>query len=256
MQLTQNMGERQAGPTAPHRGWVLALTSVAFFMVALDALVVITALPAIRDGLGGSLSSLEWTVNAYTLTFAAGIITAAALGDRAGRRRMYIAGLLLFTAASAACAVAPSAGTLIAARAGQGLGAAIVTPLSLTILTGAFPAHRRGAIVGIWGGLGGLAVACGPLVGGAVVQGLSWHWIFWVNVPIGLAAAGLSWFRLPESRGPATRLDLPAVVLITAAAVAIAWALVRAADVGWGSAQIVGALLAGAGLIAGFIAWE
>jgi EmrB/QacA subfamily drug resistance transporter len=256
MQLTQIMGDRQAGPTAPHRGWVLALTSVAFFMVALDALVVITALPAIRDGLGGSLSSLEWTVNAYTLTFAAGIITAAALGDRLGRRRMYIAGLLLFTAASAACAVAPSAGTLIAARAVQGLGAAIVTPLSLTILTGAFPANRRGAIVGIWGGLGGLAVACGPLVGGAVVQGLSWHWIFWVNVPIGLAAAGLSWFRLPESRGPATRLDLPAVVLITAAAVGIAWALVRAADVGWGSAQIVGALLAGAALIAGFIAWE
>jgi EmrB/QacA subfamily drug resistance transporter len=256
MQLTQIMGDRQAGPTAAHRGWALALTSVAFFMVALDALVVITALPAIRNGLGGSLSSLEWTVNAYTLTFAAGIITAAALGDRLGRRRVYIAGLLVFTAASAACAMAPSVGTLIAARAVQGLGAAIVTPLSLTILTGAFPAHRRGAIVGIWGGLGGLAVACGPLVGGAVVQGLSWHWIFWVNVPIGLAAAGLSWFRLPESRGPATRLDLPAVVLITAAAVAIAWALVRAADVGWGSAQIVGALLAGAALIAGFIAWE
>jgi EmrB/QacA subfamily drug resistance transporter len=256
MQLTQITGDRQVGTTAAHRGWALALTSVAFFMVALDALVVITALPAIRNDFGGSLSSLEWTVNAYTLTFAAGIITAAALGDRLGRRRMYIAGLLLFTAASAACAVAPSVGTLIAARAVQGLGAAIVTPLSLTILTGAFPAHRRGAIVGIWGGLGGLAVACGPLVGGAVVQGLSWHWIFWVNVPIGLAAAGLSWFRLPESRGPATRLDLPAVVLITAAAVAIAWALVRAADVGWGSAQIVGALLIGAALLAAFVGWE
>ena len=170
-------------------GGALALTSAAFFMTALDALVVITALPAIDAGLGGSVSTLEWTVNAYTLTLAAGIITAAALGDRFGRRRMYVAGLLLFTAASAACALAPSAGLLIGARAIQGPGAALITPLSLTILASAFPAERRGAIVGIMGAIGGLAIAGGPLVGGAVVQGLDWHWIFWLNVPIGLAAA-------------------------------------------------------------------
>jgi len=193
--------------------WALALTSVAFFMVVLDSLVVITALPAIHRELRAGLSTLEWTVNAYNLTAAAGIVTAAALGDRLGRRRVFAAGLLLFAAASAACALAPSVGFLVAARAVQGVGAALVIPLSLTILTTAFPAERRGAIVGIWGGLGGLAVAGGPLVGGAVTQGLDWHWIFWINVPIGLAAAALAVWRLPESRGPATRLDLPAVAL-------------------------------------------
>ena len=237
-------------------GWALALTSVAFFMTALDALVVITALPAIHASIGGSVSTLEWTVNAYTLTLAAGIITAAALGDRLGRRRMYVAGLLLFTAASAACALAPDAGLLIAARAVQGLGAALITPLSLTILASAFPAERRGAVVGIWGAIGGLAIAGGPLIGGAVVQGLDWHWIFWINVPIGVAAAALSMSRLPESRGPAARLDLPGVALATTGAVALAWGLVRTADVGWGSSQVIGALVLAALLIAGFVAWE
>jgi len=237
-------------------GWALALTSVAFFMTALDALVVITALPAIHAGLGGSLSTLEWTVNAYTLTLAAGIITAAALGDRLGRRRMYVVGLLLFTAASAACALAPSAGLLIGARAIQGLGAALITPLSLTILAAAFPAERRATTVGIWGAIGGLAIAGGPLVGGAVVQGLDWHWIFWLNVPVGLAAAGLSLSRLPESRGPAARLDLPGVAMAAIGAVALAWGLVRTSDVGWGSPEVIGALVLAAVLIAGFVAWE
>src|SRR5919204_4240216 len=168
----------------PPRGWTLALTCVAGFMVALDALVVATALPAIQNDLGATLSTLGWTVNAYALTFGAGIITAAALGDRFGRRRTFAAGLGLFTAASAACALAPSAKSLVAARAIQGFGAAIVSPLSLTILATAFPAARRGTVVGIWGGVAGLAVASGPLVGGALTQGLSWHWVFWVNVPI------------------------------------------------------------------------
>jgi EmrB/QacA subfamily drug resistance transporter len=237
-------------------GWALALTSVAFFMTALDTLVVITALPKIHADLGGSVSALEWTVNAYTLTLAAGIITAAALGDRFGRRRMYIAGLLLFTAASAACALAPSAGLLIGARAVQGLGAALITPLSLTILASAFPAERRGAVVGIMGAIGGLAIAGGPLVGGAVVQGPGWHWIFWLNVPIGLAAAALAMSRLPESRGPAARIDLPGVALAAVGAVALTWGLVRATDAGWGSPQVIGALILAALLIAGFIAWE
>jgi EmrB/QacA subfamily drug resistance transporter len=236
--------------------WVLALTSVAFFMTALDALVVITALPAIHAGLGGSVSTLEWTVNAYTLTLAAGIITAAALGDRLGRRRMYVVGLLLFTVASAACALAPSAILLIGARAVQGLGAALITPLSLTILASSFPAERRATTVGIWGAIGGLAIAGGPLVGGAVVQGLDWHWIFWLNVPIGLAAAAASMSRLPESYGSAAKLDLRGVTLATGGAIALAWGLVRTADVGWGSPQVIAALVTAATLIAGFFTWE
>jgi len=235
----------------------LLLTSVAFFMVALDALVVITALPAIHAQIGGSLATLEWAVNAYGLAFAAGIITASALGDRLGRRRVYVAGLILFSAASAACALAPTAATLIAARAVQGIGAAVVTPLSLTILTSSFPAAKRGAVVGIWGGIAGLAVAGGPLVGGGIVQGLSsWHWIFWVNVPIGVAAAVASARLLPESHGPARRVDLPALPLIAGASLALTWGLVRAGGSGWGDAFTVILLAGGAALLAGFVLRE
>jgi EmrB/QacA subfamily drug resistance transporter len=234
----------------------LLLTSVAFFMVALDALVVITALPAIHAELGGSVATLEWTVNAYGLAFAAGIVTASALGDRLGRRRLYVTGLILFSAASAACALAPTAATLIAARAVQGVGAAIVTPLSLTILTSSFPAAKRGAVVGIWGGIAGLAVAGGPLVGGAVVQGLSWHWIFWVNVPIGIAAAIASARLLPESYGPARRLDLPALPLIAGASMALTWGLVRGGGSSWSDGFTVALLAGGAALLAGFVLRE
>ena len=246
-------------PSPIHRPrpiWTLALTAIAFFMVALDALVVVTALPAIQRDLHARLSTLEWTVNAFTLAFAAGIITAAALGDRLGRRRIFTIGLTLFTIASAACAIAPTAGLLVAARALQGLGAAMVMPLSLTILASAFPAERRGAIIGIWGGIGGLAVASGPLVGGAVTQGLDWHWIFWVNVPIGVVATVLARLRLAETRGPATRLDLPAAALVSTGAIAIVWGLIRSGDVGWGSAQVVASLIGGVILAAAFLAWE
>ncbi|MGH2485340.1 MAG: MFS transporter, partial [Ktedonobacterales bacterium] len=227
------------------RGWTLALTSIAFFMVALDSLVVITALPSIHHDLGASLSTLEWTVNAYTLAYAAGIITAAALGDRYGRRRLFTLGLALFSVASAACALAPNVTLLIAFRVIQGVGAAIIMPLSLTILTGAFPRERRGTIVGLWGGIGGLAVAAGPLVGGAIAQGLDWHWIFWVNVPIGLAATVLSVVFLSESHGPATRLDLPAVALVSGGALGLVWGLVRAGAKGWGNPQALVALVLG-----------
>jgi len=218
-------------------------------------LVVITALPAIQRDLGASLSTLEWTVNAYSLASAAGIITAA-LADRFGRRRVFTLGLTLFAAASAACALALTAGFLIAARAIQGVGAAMVTPIALTILVAAFPPERRGAIVGIWGGLAGLAIAGGPLVGGAVTQGLDWHWIFWVNVPIGLAAAVLAGNRLAESYGPATRLDVPAVALVTGGAVGIVWGLVRANDLGWSNPQIIADLALGVLLLCAFVAWE
>ncbi len=238
------------------RIWTLALTSIAFFMVALDSLVVVTALPALHRELGGSISTLEWTVNAFTLTYAAGIITAAALGDRVGRRMVFVLGLGLFTLASIACAVAPSAAILITARAVQGLGAAMVMPLSLTILTTAFPLERRATIVGIWGGIGGLAVASGPLVGGAITQGLSWHWIFWVNAPIGLVAVLLSLVRLPESKGPATRLDLVAAGLVGGGAIAIVWGLIRAGDDGWTSAASLGMIVVGLLLVAAFVVWE
>ena len=247
---------RQAAEDRGRGRWALALTPIAFFMVALDTLVVITALPAIHHDLGASLSTLEWTVNAFTLSFAAGIITAAASGDRFGRRRVFVAGLTLFAAASAACALAPTVSILITMRAIQGIGAALVTPTGLTILVAAFPPERRGAIVGIWGGLAGLAVAGGPLVGGALTQGLSWHWIFWVNVPIGVVAAVLSTLKLPESRGPATALDLPAVGLVTGGAVGLVLGLVRGNELGWGSPEVVASLLVGTVLLIGFIVWE
>jgi EmrB/QacA subfamily drug resistance transporter len=248
--------DASAAPRRARPAWTLALTSVAFFMVALDALVVTTALPAVHRDLGGSLSSLEWVVNAYLLAFAATIIPAAAIADRLGRRPVYVAGLTLFVTASALCALAPATGELIAARALQGVGAGVVTPLSLTILTAAFPAQRRGAVLGAWGAIAGLAVACGPLVGGAVTQGLSWHWIFWVNVPIGALAAVLSPALLASSRGPRARLDGVGAVLVGAAAVALAYGLVRVADLGWLSGTVAGALAAGAALLAAFVAWE
>jgi EmrB/QacA subfamily drug resistance transporter len=234
----------------------VALTSAAYFMVVLDALVVITALPRMQHDLHVGLSSLQWTVNAYGIAFAAGIVTAAALGDRFGRRVVFIGGLGLFTIASAACALAPSTAELVAARTVQGLGAAAVLPLSLTILTTAFPAEKRGLIIGVYGGLAGLAVALGPIVGGAITEGLDWHWIFWVNVPIGLAVCLLGMRLLPESRGVPGRLDLGGVALVTAGVSALVWALTRANDVGWSSMEIVAGLCAGGALVAAFLWWE
>src|SRR5512132_3636669 len=187
--------------------WTFVITSVALFMVTLDNLVVTTALPVIREDLGASLSQLEWTVNAYTLTFAVLLLTGAALGDRFGRRLMFSIGIAIFTLASAAAALAPSATALNIARAFQGVGGAIVTPLTLTLLSAAVPANRRGLALGAWGGIGGLAVALGPVVGGAVVQGISWQWIFWLNVPIGLVLIPLAWRRLDESYGSSSKLD-------------------------------------------------
>ena len=236
--------------------WVLGLTSIAYFMVVLDSLVVVTALPRMQQDLHADLTALQWTVNSYGIAFAAGIITAAALGDRFGRRRIFTLGLALFTLSSAACALAPDAAALIVARTVQGLGAAVVLPLSLTILTTAFPPQRRGLIVGIYGGLAGLAVAAGPLVGGAVTESLDWHWIFWLNVPIGLLAATLGTRLLPESHGAAQRLDLPGVALVTGGVVALVWALVRANDLGWSSPQTAGTLLAGCALLLAFVRWQ
>jgi EmrB/QacA subfamily drug resistance transporter len=236
--------------------WTFAITAVGVFMVTLDNLVVTTALPVIRKDLHASIESLEWTVNAYTLTFAVLLLTGAALGDRFGRRRMFAVGLGIFTFGSIAAALAPSAGALIAARALQGVGGAIVTPLTLTILSAGVPREKRGVFIGAWSGIAGLAVAFGPLVGGAVVQGISWQWIFWLNVPIGVVLIPLVLTRLQETRGPADRLDLGGLALASAGLLGIVWGLVRGHGQGWTSPEIVGSLTAGAIVLALFVLWE
>jgi EmrB/QacA subfamily drug resistance transporter len=236
--------------------WTFAITSLALVMVTLDNLVVTTALPVIREDLHSSLEGLEWTVNAYTLTFAVLLLTGAALGDRFGRRRMFALGLGIFTLASAAAALAPSMGVLVAARAVQGVGGAIVMPLTLTILSAAVPAEKRGVALGAWGGIGGLAVALGPLVGGAVVSGLSWQWIFWINVPVGIVLIPLALRRLDETHGPSNKLDLPGVGLASAGLLGIVWGLVRGNGQGWTSPEIVIALAGGTVVLAGFVLWE
>jgi EmrB/QacA subfamily drug resistance transporter len=214
------------------------------------------ALPVIRDDLGASLESLEWTVNAYTLTFAVLLLTGAALGDRFGRKRLFTIGIGIFTIASAAAALAPSVEALVAARALQGLGGAIVMPLTLTLLSGAVPAEKRGVALGAWGGIGGLAVALGPLVGGAVVEGMSWQWIFWLNVPIGLALIPLATRRLNESHGPHSSLDLRGLALISAGLFGIVWGVVRGNGQGWASFEVLGAIGIGAVLTVAFVLWE
>ncbi|HWX44183.1 MAG TPA: DHA2 family efflux MFS transporter permease subunit [Solirubrobacteraceae bacterium] len=236
--------------------WTLGIVSTALFMVVLDNLVVSIALPSIHRDLGASIQSLEWTVNAYVLSYAVLLLTGAALGDRFGRRRMFLAGLSLFTAASASAALAPTTDLLVAARAVQGAGAALVTPLTLTLLAEAFPAERRGLALGIWSGISGAAVALGPLLGGAVVQGISWHWIFWINVPIGLILVPLAALRLRESHGPYGSLDLPGLALASTGAFGLVFGLVRAQSLGWTSTRVLTSIVAGVTLVGLFVAWE
>jgi EmrB/QacA subfamily drug resistance transporter len=236
--------------------WTFTITSLALFMVVLDNLVVTMALPAIRDDLGGGLADLEWTVNAYTLTFAVLLLTGAALGERFGRRRLFAVGLAVFTAGSAAAALAPSLELLIAARALQGAGGAFVTPLSLTLLSSAFPAERRGLALGAWSGVSGLAVGLGPIVGGAIVEGMSWQWIFWLNVPIGVLTVPLALRLLSESPGRATKLDVPGLGLAGLGLLGIVFGLVRGNDAGWSSAEVMLSLATGTVLLAAFVAWE
>jgi EmrB/QacA subfamily drug resistance transporter len=236
--------------------WTLAIVSVALFMVTLDNLVVTNALVSIREDLGATLEELEWTVNAYTLSFAVFLLTGAALGDRLGRRSMFVAGVGVFTLASGAAALASSTEALIAARALQGLGAAIVTPLTLTLLSEAFAADRRGLALGIWSGVSGLGVALGPVVGGAVVEGFSWQWIFWLNVPVGIALAPTALAMLRESHGPNKALDVPGVALASAGLLGVVLGIVRAQSLGWTSTLVLTSIGTGLVLLAAFVAWE
>jgi EmrB/QacA subfamily drug resistance transporter len=238
------------------RRWVVILTGIGSLMAALDTLVVSTALSKIRLSLGASVEQLEWTVNAYNLSFAVLLITAAALGDRFGRRRLYAVGLGLFAAASAVSAVAPNVGVLIGARVVQGAGSALIMPLALALLSSAFPPEKRGAAIGMFSAVTGLAVATGPVVGGAVVQGIDWQWIFWVNVPIALVSIPLVLTRMKESHGPDTSLDLLGLVLATGGALGIVWALVRANQVGWTSVETIATAALGMLLLAGFVGWQ
>jgi EmrB/QacA subfamily drug resistance transporter len=239
-----------------NKTWTVVLAGLGVFMTALDTLVVTTSLPVLRVDLHASLSSLEWTVNAYNLAFACLLLTGAALGDRFGRRRMFAIGIAIFTAASAAAAVSPTVSALIAARVLQGAGAAIVTPLTLTLISEAFPAEKRGVAIGLWGGIAGLAVAVGPVIGGAIAGGINWHWIFWLNVPIGLVLAPVAARRLSESFGPRPHLDIVGLALAAAGALGVTWGLVRASALGWGSAEIIASLAAGVTLIVIFLGWE
>jgi EmrB/QacA subfamily drug resistance transporter len=236
--------------------WVLVLASAASLMVGLDALVVSTALTEIGRELGASIEALEWTVNAYALSFAAFLLTAAVLGDRFGRRRLFAAGLVLFVAASAACALAPGIGWLIAARALQGVGAAILMPLALAQISAAFPPERRGWALGIYSSITALSAVIGPIVGGLVTEGLAWQWIFWLNLPIGLIASALAVVRLRETFGPEQAIDMRGLVLATGGAFGLVWGLVRADAAGWESLEILSSLAGGAFLILLFVAWE
>ena len=236
--------------------WVLALTSAASLMVSLDSQVVATALPVIRLHLHASLAALEWTVNAYTLSFAVLLLTGAALGERLGRRRMLAAGVGLFTVASAACALAPNVGALIAARAAQGAGGALMLPLALALLSAAFPPQRRAWALGIFSSVTGIAVLAGPVVGGAVTQGLAWNWVFWLNVPIGLVMVPLILTRIGDTARARVSLDPAGLVLATGAALGLVWALIRANGVGWASPEIVATLVVGILLTVAFVAWE
>ncbi len=243
-------------PILKTQRWVLGISSIAALMVALDVLVVSTALGAIRHQFGASADTLEWTVNAYGLSFAVLLIPASALGDRLGRRRLFAAGLGLFAVGSAACALAPTIGLLIAARALQGSAAAVISPLSLSLLGASFAPSQRAKALGLYSAITGIAVLGGPVVGGAITQGISWQWVFWINVPIGLLAIPLTLTRMPESFGPRRRIDLGGLVLVALATFGTVWGLMRGNDAGWASAEVIGSLAGGLVLLGAFVGYE
>jgi EmrB/QacA subfamily drug resistance transporter len=249
------MSAVQINPRATTK-WIVILAGIGSLMSALDTVVVATGLNTIREDLHASVQQLEWTVNSYNLSFAVLMITGAVLGDRYGRRRFYAVGMAIFVIASAACALAPDAGWLIAARTLQGAGAALLAPLSLTLVASAFPAEKRGAAIGAFSAITGIAVAAGPTLGGAVINGFAWEWIFWLNVPIGLIAIPLVLTRMQEGFGSDTAIDTGGLLLVSGGAFGIVWGLVRGNPAGWDSAEVLIALVAGLALIAAFVGWE
>ncbi|GAA2035737.1 MFS transporter [Catenulispora yoronensis] len=248
--------DRLRAATIGHPVRTFVITAVAMFMAQLDNLVVAIALPSIRESLGAGLSGLQWTVSAYTLTFAVFLLTGSTLGDRFGRRSLFVAGLAVFTAASVVSALAPNIGVLIAARAVQGLGGAVLVPLSLTMLSASVRPEKRGAAVGAWSAIGGLAIALGPVIGGAVVEAASWQWIFWINVPVGVVLLPLAWYGLTESRGATRRLDVVGTVLATGGLLGLVLGLIRGGDVGWTNPLVLTGFAVGAVLMVNFVIWE
>jgi EmrB/QacA subfamily drug resistance transporter len=236
--------------------WVaIVAASLPMFMATLDNLVMTSALPVIQADLGSSVGQLSWFMNAYTLTFATFMLPAATLGDRLGRRRMMLAGVAVFTLASIASALSTSSEALIAARAVQGLGAAAIMPLSLTLLAAAVPPAMRAAAIGIWGGVSGLGVALGPVIGGAVVEGVSWQAIFWLNVPVALVAIPLLIVAIPESRGAWQRLDPFGVLLLGGAVFLGIWGIVHGNDDGWSDPRVLGPLVLSGLLLPAYVLW-
>jgi EmrB/QacA subfamily drug resistance transporter len=245
-----------AADRPPRPGWTLALVAVCAFLTSLDVMVVVTAIPTIRQDLDASLADLEWTINAYNLAFGCLMLTGAALGDRFGRMKVYVLGLAVFTLASAMAALAPTVGVLILSRVLQGVAAGVAIPVSLTLLSNAYPPEKRGMAMGIWGSVSGLAVAAGPVVGGLITQGLSWHWIFWLNVPIGLAATVLSARLLRESYGPRPKLDLVGLALVSIGLFGLVWAAVRQPVLGWADPEVLLSIVGGLLLLVAFVLWE
>ena len=236
--------------------WTFALTSLGWFVFALDRMVVTTALPAIRADLGADVAGTEWVVSAYTLTFAVLLLTGAALGDRFGRRRMFVAGVALFTAGSAAAALAPTIAVLVAARVVQGAGGAVFAPLAMTLLSAATRPERRGAVLGAWGAIGGLGAAAGPLLGGGGTVWEGWPWIFWLNVPLGLGLVVLAPRFLTESRGPNRTIDVPGLTLGSTGLLGLMWGLVDAGSAGWTAPDVLAAMVCGVLALVLFVAWE
>ena len=242
--------------TSSHRRAVIPLTGAALFMIVLDNLIVLSTLPSIQRSLHASLTSLAWVVDAYILAFAVLMLTGAALGERFGRRRVFTGGVVLFTAASAVAGLAGSPAVLVAARVAQGVGSAVVMPLTLTLLSTAFPPERRTAALGTWAAISGLGIALGPMAGGLLTSALSWHWIFWVNVPVGVVVALLAPRGLAEARGRREPIDHAGLLLATGGLLAVVWATVRGNDVGWAAAGTLGAYAAGLGLLVAFVRVE
>jgi EmrB/QacA subfamily drug resistance transporter len=238
--------------------WTLGAVAFGLFMIMLDNTIVNVALPSIQRDLGIGISELEWVVNGYALTFAVLMLTGGKLADLLGRRLIFIVGLAVFTGASLACGLAPSAGFLIGARVVQGVGAALMNPSTLSIITATFPPRQRGMAIGIWAGVSALALAIGPLLGGVITQHISWSWIFFINIPVGIVGILVARLVIDESRDTSAeqRLDLPGLLTSAIGLFALTYALIEANSYGWTSARILGLFAVAAAGLAAFVALE